>query len=173
MELLQDRGDIAIEIADEHQGIAVLQLEKDVATERGFPDSLLIEISSQCREVSHDTGRAHPTLQELQLETEFGLQCLSEGKVWLDDGILAEGPFSVDIGLPEVGLRDRHATMLVSLPDDLSPVATMCIECATIIEDITFRHWAIYFPYIEAQSLSCVRCIYAYIILNTVISRSG
>ena len=59
-----------------------------------------------------------------------------EGEVGLDDGIPAQRALRIDIRLTKLSLSDGDATMLIGVPDHLSPMTAVGVERATIVEDI-------------------------------------
>ena len=72
--------------------------------------------------------------QVLRLHLQLLLHKVVEVIGRQDDGCLGQCPLSIDIRFAELFLADGDASLLIPVPDNVSPMAPSRIECAAIIK---------------------------------------
>ena len=80
--------------------------------------------------------------EPFHLNAQFLVERLAESIRRQDDRIPAQLPFGMDIGLAEFLPTDGHMLTLVCMPDKLTPVAAIGVDCAAEIEYIAFHAYS-------------------------------
>ena len=132
-ELAKYCGDIAIEVAYQYHGVTLLQLQQNLATAGCLIAGDSIQIINHSLLILRQT-------KELKFYTYLLLERALEGKIGLNDRILAQSALGMYISLAELLLANRHLLALVSMPYDLAPVLSTSVERTTIVEYVTFNH---------------------------------
>ena len=81
----------------------------------------------------------------LRLHLQFLLHKVTEVVGRQDDGGLSQCAFSIDVCFAELFLSDGDTGLLVSVPDDVSPMAASGVERAAVVEDQSI-YWTLPLP---------------------------
>ena len=143
LEFLQHFGEIPIEVAAEHQRILGLQSKQHLAaTGHMFTDSTVEVIEHSCMKAFHLQRGAVPIAlrhEPFHLYTQLFVERLAERIRRQDDCILSQLLFGKDICLSELLPIDRDMLAFVSVPDKLTPMATVGVKGTAEIENIAFH----------------------------------
>ena len=142
--LHQHLVDVAIEIAYQDHGIRLVQLLQHLtAMACGFLHlGIKLVEHGLVLLVEHSlVGTPKAVLAQIfHLQAKLYAQRGVEIVMRLDDGVSAQRALRIDISVAKLLLRNGHLMLLVSAPQQFSPVATRCVERASIIENISFNH---------------------------------
>ena len=123
-------NNIAIKIGDERQGIACGQsLEDGSRVVDRLPGIVVAPVGHPRAE------RGIVDLQLIHLQGDFNAQHVAKRVLGLDDRVLAEGSFAIDIGFAEGFFRDGDVGGLVAFPNDFRPMEAVAVDGSSVVEE--------------------------------------